>query len=270
MNFLFWNIAKKPIAGTISLLCKEHNIDILILAESEYTSSDLLLQLNNETTLYHHNSPISNCKKIQIYTRFHFDYIAPINETHRYTFRELALPNIEKILLVGIHFPDKVSFSPQSQMIEVRKLVDNIYDEKGNEFCNKIIIGDFNMNPFEEPMVSTVGFNATKSSVVALKGKRTVQDVEYKYFYNPMWSLFGDLNAEISGTYYYSKAEHINFKWNIFDQFLLSPALIDKFDKSSLKIISGLADGTSFLNQSKRPNKNIYSDHLPFVFTLNL
>jgi hypothetical protein len=126
------------------------------------------------------------------------------------------------------------------------------------------------MNPFETPMVSTIGFNATKSSDIALKKKRVVQGNEYPYFYNPMWSLFGDLYSTPSGTYFYQKAEHVNVKWNIFDQVLLRPSLIPFFEKPSLKIISQLRTGESLLDAKQIPDSNKYSDHLPIIFTLNI
>ena len=47
-----------------------------------------------------------------------------------------------------------------------------------------------------------------------------------------MWSLYGDLYHEPVGTYYYKNAELVNYQWNIFDQILMRPKLINKFDRN--------------------------------------
>ena len=33
-NFLFWNINRKPLGGLISTLAQQHDVDVIILAES--------------------------------------------------------------------------------------------------------------------------------------------------------------------------------------------------------------------------------------------
>lgn len=123
------------------------------------------------------------------------------------------------------------------------------------------------MNPFETGMIKANGFHATMSSEVARRGSRTVQQREYPYFYNPTWGLFGDLNKDVAGTYYYQHAEHICYEWNVFDQVLVRPSMIGNFVKGSLEIVRN--DGvTSLLTNRNVPNKNMYSDHLPLFFTL--
>ena len=61
----------------------------------------------------------------------------------------------------------------------------------------------------------------------------------------------------------------VNYHWNVFDQVLIRPSLVDNFDKESLKFVD--FDGEkSLLKNNGTPNKDKYSDHLPLVFTLNL
>lgn len=270
MNFLFWNIGKKNIAETISMLCNDNDIDILILAESNISEFHMLQSLNKDKARYNSNSPISQCEKIKIYTRFKAEYIAPIKENKRYTFRHLTIPNKIKINLIGIHFIDKMNNEEEDQRSEAELLVKWINDiETQTDNCNTIVVGDFNMNPFETPMISAKIFNATKSSKVATRETRIVRGITYKYFYNPMWGLLGDLNSDIAGTYFYQHSLIASYNWNIFDQVILRPDLIDKFDKESLKIIQSLKNGTSLI-KNNRPNKDNYSDHLPIMFTLNI
>ncbi|MCP4213911.1 MAG: hypothetical protein GY765_04600 [bacterium] len=45
-NFLFWNLAKKPIISQVVDLCHEYEVDVLILAESVLSEVELLESLN--------------------------------------------------------------------------------------------------------------------------------------------------------------------------------------------------------------------------------
>lgn len=81
-----------------------------------------------------------------------------------------------------------------------------------------------------------------------------------------MWSLFGDGSPGPAGTYYYHNAQHTEYFWNMFDQVLIRPELLDSFKNEDLEIID--SDGSrSFLSANGLP---IASDHLPVFFRLNL
>ncbi len=83
-----------------------------------------------------------------------------------------------------------------------------------------------------------------------------------------MWSFMGDLSKYSSGTYYYPSNEHIAFFWNMYDQVLISPSLIEYFNDTELQILDH--DGiTSLLTCNKLPNKKLYSDHLPIIFSIH-
>ncbi len=270
-NFLFWNINKKPLFNEISEIVYGHNIDIVILAEfPKVKEIDLLLKLNQKQTIFFPPHPSALCEKIKIYTRFHFDFIRPVYEDHRMTIRELKFPIGSPILLVGIHFLDKGNHSAESQSEESSIVIQRVKEiELKLKNSRTIIVGDFNMNPFETGMIKANGFHATMSSLIAKKQSRTIQSNDYGFFYNPMWSLFGDLNDTVAGTYYYSHAEHISYHWNVFDQVILRPDLIDDFDKKSLKILESTTK-TKLTTLENLPDKNNFSDHLPIIFTLKI
>jgi hypothetical protein len=57
-----------------------------------------------------------------------------------------------------------------------------------------VLVGDFNMNPFQEGVVAANGLNAVMARRVAARRRtRVVQEREYPFFYNPMWGHFGDV-----------------------------------------------------------------------------
>ena len=268
LNVLFWNVQKKDLTTQIVNLAYSRDIDILVLAENLVSSVRLIQALNVRGPYYFQNHPLSHCRKITIVTRFHFDSIIPREENYRLTIRHVHLPTGEDFLLTALHLADKSNFTAESQS-EAASLVaaQLIKAEDRFQMDRHVVLGDFNMNPFETGMIKANGFHGTMSSEVASRGSRTVQTQEYPYFYNPTWSLFGDLNKDVSGTYYYQRAEHISYEWNVFDQVLIRPSMIDNLVKDSLEIIQ--TDGvTSLITKRNVPNKAKYSDHLPLFFTL--
>jgi exonuclease III len=269
LSFLFWNTNGRKCIEEIKNLVEANNIDILILAENNVSSAEILLQLNEKSTSFFPQHPYSLCEKIKIYSNFHYDFFAPIEETHRITVRSLTLPIIDKITVINVHLGDKGNFNSESQSemaSELKTFIDEIESKEGH--CRTVVVGDFNMNPFEIGLVKANGLNATMSHKLASQKQRTIQTKDYSYFYNPMWSLYGDLHTEIAGTYYYRRAELVNYQWNIFDQILIRPSLLDNFNKKSVSIISH--DGKkSLITKDGIPDKDLYSDHLPIKFDLN-
>ncbi|HMU46881.1 MAG TPA: hypothetical protein PKC72_10960 [Chitinophagaceae bacterium] len=268
LSFLFWNTNSKKCLAEIHNLVTHYNIDVLILAENVATPSEMLLKLNAVSTEFYPNHPVSLCEKIKIYSRFHHDFIAPIEESQRLSIRSIELPTLDNINLICLHFGDKGSFNPESQSemaSELRILINNLEEKIGHK--RTLIVGDFNMNPFELGLIKANGLHATMSQKIARKGSRKIQSVEYDYFYNPMWSLYGDLNHRICGTYYYKRAELVNYQWNIFDQMLIRPDLLDHLDNNSVEILKhdGVKD---LITKGGIPNKQLYSDHLPIKFKL--
>jgi hypothetical protein len=270
LNFLFWNLKSKNLVNEISNIAALRGVDILILAEcGGISDSELLLKLNEKETRYSANHPNSQCEKIKIFTRFSYNLIPPQEEEVRYTMRRLSLPQVEPINIVAWHLPDKGNHSSESQNELASKYAHKIRNFETRYDDKTIVIGDFNMNPFEVGMIKANGFNAVMSSVIAADEVRTVDGESYKFFYNPMWSLYGDVKNVVSGSYHYNNAELVNYRWNIFDQVLIRPSLIANFVRESIIILD--SDGTkSLITKKGYPDQKHYSDHLPLFFTLKL
>jgi hypothetical protein len=271
INFLFWNVHKKPLLSSIVKLAFRHEIDVLLLIENVIHPAQLLFELNQKEVRYHYEPDrIINQNendKIHIFTRFSSEFIRPIFESDRLTIRRLRLPIHKEILLAVTHFPSKLHWSNESQFSHCFKLANSIKMIESQVGHSKtVLIGDLNMNPFENGVICADGLHAVMTRQLAAKKKRVIQDEEYPFFYNPMWSFFGDGSPGPAGTYYYKKAEPCVYFWNIFDQVLIRPELLDSFKNEDLKIID--SDGSrSFLSAKGLPT---VSDHLPIFFRLNL
>src|SRR5258708_849142 len=180
LTFLFWNTHGKQVSRLVADLAKEHSVDVLILAESEMRDADLLEQLNMPSTdeLYH--LPLSFCEPIRVFTRFSAEFTVPMEESRHYSFRRMILPAREPIVLGIAHLSSKLFQSEDSQVLECTRLSRIIAEQEDLEGHSRtLLVGDFNMNPFEKGLVGAAGLHALMRRDVALRRARTVQDVDY-------------------------------------------------------------------------------------------
>lgn len=270
LNLLFWNLRRNPLQESIVRLAFDLSLDIIILAESEGISqASLLPALNPLGTPSYYHVPLLGCKKIELYARFLPLYLPLVEENHRLSIRHFEPPGMTSILLAMVHLPDKRSMSEEGQTLEAAnhaEIIRRAEEKVGHQ--RTILVGDFNMNPFEGGMIGAQSFHAVMDRNIARRLRRTVQNNSYPFFYNPMWSMLGDASLGAPGTYYYARGEPIVYFWNMFDQVLIRPALLDRFKNEGLRILE--SDGVvRFRNHRGEPDVDV-SDHLPLVFSLEL
>lgn len=268
LTFLFWNTNRKPLVDSIAAMAEAESVDVLILAECPANPAELLKVLNRKEPAFHFARGESD--EIAIFARFPGRYLSPLYESPRLSIRRGTLPAIDEFLLVAVHFPSKMFWSDSSQALECASL-SNTIDEVERKVGHRrtIVIGDLNMNPFEAGVVGAVGLHAVASRTVAARGERVVRGRTYPFFYNPMWGHFGDDRDRPSGTYYYERAEHVNYFWNNFDQVLVRPELVNTFRTDQLRILDR-AGGTSLARPDGTPDAKSASDHFPLLFALDL
>ena len=210
------------------------------------------------------------CEALHVFTRFSSDYIRPIYETDRLSIRHLNLPGLIDILLAVVHFPSKLHWDEASQAMECVELSSSIRStERQVGHTRTVLVGDLNMNPFEDGVVSANGLHGIVTRGIAQRRSRIVQSKEYPMFYNPMWCCFGDMTPGPPGSYYFSSSTHKAFFWNLFDQVLIRPDLLSVFNNNDLTILE--SDGTrSLLTRGGLPDTKGASDHLPLLFRLEL
>lgn len=266
-TFLFWNVAAKPLQNLIAALAESHKIDLLVLAECKIGPGTLLAALNQAKPDY--QFAFGNCENLMFFTRFHAGFLRPVFESSRISIRSLRLPARKQILVAAAHLPSRIYFTEESLIFECTHLAQRIEEQEriaGHK--RTVLLGDLNVNPFEKGVVAAGGLNAVMSQGVALRRARTVQGREHHFFYNPMWSHFGDRPNGPPGTYYYERAEPVNYFWNIFDQVLLRPELVENFRNDQIQVLT-MAGSTRLVETSGRPDKSGASDHLPVFLSLD-
>jgi endonuclease/exonuclease/phosphatase family metal-dependent hydrolase len=248
-------------------LAEEQHIDLVVLVECNIESHVLLTALNAAgRSDFHLARGLS--KGIRVFTRFSRDFLRPVYESDRMMIGRLSLPARSEILLSVAHLPSKLHQTSDSQSFECAELAHQIAAEENKAGHQRtVLVGDFNMNPFEPGVVAAGGLHAVMSREVASRQSRTVQGRDYRFFYNPMWNHFGDANGDTAGSYFYGASEHVSYFWNLFDQVLIRPELAARFDPSTLSILTS-AMSQSLVRCDGRPDKEHFSDHLPIVFDL--
>lgn len=189
-----------------------------------------------------------------------------LTETSYYTMRRIYDRDIGDLLMVFVHLPSKLQAGDDERKEILREVKFEVEQLEGKLKIDKtLVVGDFNVNPFEDSMVLANSLHALPiGEIVKRKERRTVNGKAYSMFYNPMWSLMGDFK-EPAGTYYYPKGGLRTDYWNIFDQVVLRPTLVDKLNKNTINIIYKVNDQP--LIKDGKPIDTI-SDHLPIFFEL--
>ncbi len=269
-TFLFWNLKKKPLYSAVASLARRHECDVLVLAECELDPMNLLQELNPLGESTYHFVASQGCRKIEIYCRFQAKFIPSIRESHRTTIRRLELPGHLPILLAATHFPSKRNWDEASQAAESAILSELVKDaENAAGHSRTVLVGDLNMNPFDAGIVNANGMHGVMTRSIAAKEERTVQGQAYPFFYNPMWGFLGDASPGPPGTHYYPSSAHRVYFWNMFDQVLVRPGLLDRFSTRNLRILE--SDGSARLVTADGvPDDKVASDHLPILFSLEL
>ena len=168
----------------------------------------------------------------------------------------------EHVTIIVNHLPSRGadSFYREEGGSQLKVVKDSLIAEDPN--VKLLIMGDMNDDPMDKSMAKCLG------------AKRKIKEVGDGDLYNPWW----DVLASGTGTLMYNGA------WNLFDQIILSPSLLDrnnKKDYTTLKLFSHQVFRRDYLFQKEGKYKGNtlrthaggvwldgYSDHLPTVVYL--
>lgn len=261
MKILFWNTHNnKNINHILSELIIENNINIVVVAEYEADISNLIEILSKQRINMRPYNTIG-CERIKIIGDID-DVISGLQDDH------YSLQIIKKeYILCCVHLTSQLyNGSEDMRNIRIRRIINDIQAlEKNNNIEKTIIVGDFNIDPFEHGCINADLFHSLPYYETTVRKCRTVAGQSFQMFYNPMWNILGDFSKPY-GTYYYSGSEAYETFWHIFDQVMIRPVLRESFVNSSLKIITE-TKSLWLINRNGHPDINI-SDHLPITFEI--
>lgn len=246
-------------------LIQVNKVAIAIFSESEFNTRLLASTLSNRGyKFFRSKSPVPK-SGIEIFSVYPGNIVTPVSDERHFTARNINIPGHQELLIIAAHLHSKLYKNNQDQEQLTRAFSEQIRNlELAQSTKRTVIIGDMNMNPFEDALCASDGLNGVRNKSIAKLVRRKYQGKYYEYFYNPSWRLLQN-----DGTYYY-EANHITeHRWNVFDQILIRPDLIDEFDDKELKILTTIGSH-SLTKTNGKPDKNTYSDHLPLIATLRI
>ncbi len=269
MTFLFWNLYKKDLRQNLRRLAVRHEVDVFVFAECDSVAA-VLQGLNPENQVADYSYAEGNtAHRIQIFTRFPEAFFRTVREESRYTVRKISLPGKPEILLAAAHLLSLTHVGKFDQTFGAQQFAQMIRDGEAEAGHNRtIVVGDLNMNPFDDGVVAANALHGVMTKQLVNRGQRKVQGQTTPMFYNPMWNRFGDHPTRPPGTYYYDKTGLACHFWNVYDQVLIRPSLLPYWNDDDLHILTD--DGeVSFVTHAGKPDAKNVSDHLPLLFQLD-
>jgi len=269
LTLLFWNIANNPAClAHLPCLVQASDIDVFILAECpENVNLEALNALGKGNYLLEQNANA----KVQAVTRLNPQFFI-----HRYTSlgKEMAVWSMmpanseQEILIAGVHLTSKFGGTTETDQAliasEIIGELNEVEDLQGHR--NTIMIGDFNMQPYDPGMTSPIGIHGLMTQRLAVRPDRVHRRKLRRSFYNPMWGLFGDRTSGPPGSHYWHSSALSNTHWGILDQVLLRPILTEYL--KDVMILE--TDGRHvLLDSNDAPSAKHLSDHLPLLTVLS-
>lgn len=269
LTLLFWNLKQKPLRDCVGSLAEAHSAEFVLLAESAIQDDGVVQSLNSRRrTGYRRLSTFTGVSRLRAYSTYTRRQCFPVFEdlSERLVIYRLVLKKID--LLIGIvHLASKAYFREDDQISEAQRIASEVrIVEKEFGHRRTILIGDFNLNPFDPGMIASHGFHAVMDRRIAMSKTRKVQSVDYPFFYNPIWGRLGDETPGPAGTHFYRNSNPIVYFWNAFDQALVRPDVLE-CSQAELSILT--TDGNVILADANgRPDAVHFSDHFPILFRL--
>ncbi|MBA3974467.1 MAG: hypothetical protein C0504_09655 [Candidatus Solibacter sp.] len=269
-RFVFWNMARKPQLTLASAIIHQNQVDVFLTAEFGGEGEQLLAQINTNGRSFDF-LPSRRTAGLTLFSstlEFTARLLADLDRVSVYELS--AIGKSQPLLLFLVHLPSKLYRSPDDQTAIASVLASDIRRfELEHGHRRTMVIGDFNMNPFENGMIGAREIHGMGAGDVAGGISRTVRGEQYSFFFNPTWSLLANRQGSAQGTYYYPGSGYYEHFWHTFDQVLVRPEIQKSFRHESLRVIT-MAGTARLLDSRGMPDKMKASDHLPIRFDFDL
>ncbi len=106
-----------------------------------------------------------------------------------------VMPNTTlEILIAGVHLASKFGGTTETdQALVAGEIIAELNEvEDRHKHRNTVMIGDFNMQPYDPGMTNPIGMHGLMTQKLAERPDRVHRRKLRRSFYNPMWGLFGD------------------------------------------------------------------------------
>lgn len=268
-RLLFWNLKKNlRLLRLLGDVIRERDVDVIVTAENPLEPRRMAKSLSEVAgqKFVLHSGKIN--KRITVFASKSIKIGPPIAES-KYLVVYPFNVGPHEVLLASIHGISRLENELEGLNEEACNAAEFLRDtEVARKHRRTVLIGDFNLNPFDRGMATARGFYGVMSRADAARKIQRLNFREYPLFYNPMWSRLGDESPGPPGSYYRSRTEHLSYYWHTYDQVLIRPELFPCFDARNLEVLTRI--GSVELLRNRIPDAENLSDHLPVLIGLEL
>ncbi|HDX9535324.1 TPA: hypothetical protein ROX87_004794 [Bacillus thuringiensis] len=272
IKLFFWNLKGKDLSPAVLDIIKNINTpDLLIFSETTKETREALQATLSSLKYVSRTQVGSGGVRVAVFDKLEKATVQDKREEQLFTSLVYQLGG-EKFLVVGVHLYSPVSYpamydrwmSAHNQAGKIKRI------EEEFDIDKTIVMGDFNFNPFEMPMVSSESFQATHCKRTSLRGGEGAK----RYFFNPSWRALGNdsMDGTPPGTHYYVPVNKESFVlyWNMYDQVLIRPNLFSDCTDSFEIITKGQMIESLLHEVDFIPDKDKFSDHLPIAYSIKI
>lgn len=263
-RIVFWNVNRKDLTPLVCDLAIETAPDVVVLNECPVPIAETLQALRSRGDTGFFVPKSASEDRFHCFCRSAALDLSELHKGIRTSYRRLTLDS-EHAVFGLVHGLDMRNYDAAKRQEFAHELANQLAFVKSQCGHNRLILmGDFNMNPYDVGMNLASGLNAMMTKACVSAGQRTYLEKQYDFYYNPMWSLFGDGSAGPAGTFYNLSGPGM-YGWNMIDQVIMSHSLVHQLE--SVRIVSH-AGGRPLIDDRGRPDSKHASDHLPIVLEL--
>jgi len=260
-RIIFWNVNNKNLTNFVCKLASSTNADVVVLNENTVPREETLLALQNEVSAEFYCPNSSPKERFHCFCKNRSFDLSEVHSDSRLSVRRFHIGRYCTLLVLfhGVDMRNYDSASRQSYMQMIANDLEFIKEDKKNN--RLILLGDFNMNPYDTGMNLAAGLNAMMTKSCVRAGSRRFQDKKFEFFYNPMWGLFGDNTDGPAGTVY-DTSNQGPYGWSMLDQVVINHSIVGLFQ--NVRILTEAANQT-LMDKKGRPDSNNASDHFPIL-----
>lgn len=264
MRILFWNVNRSDLTRLVCSLAETTKADVVVLNESSVPTQTTLRMLHKDVSTDFFVPTTNSEKRFHCFCRNRDLGLTEVHSGFRISVRTLSVSS-NLTLLALVHGVDIQNYDTEERQSFAQTLATELQFVKQSWGTNRLIVmGDFNMNPFDRGMNLAAGLNAMMTKACTSAGTRRHLDKDYDLYYNPMWSFLGDLSDGPPGTIY-DTSRRGPYGWSMLDQVILSHSVVGLF--GGVQIITSTG-ANSLLDGKGRPDSRNASDHLPLMLEL--
>ena len=269
LRILFWNLRKNAsLIQPLAAMVRERLVDVVVTVENPLAPDEMRESLSTASGVRFSVHAGRNNTRALVFSCGPAEVGQTVAESPYLAIYPISSHGVSILLAVfhGISLLENKPVDLNEEACVAAQLLRDTETERQHR--RTVLVGDFNLNPFDDGMAKARGFFGVMSRAVAAREQQRLKFNDYPLFYSPMWSRLGDLSPGPPGTFFRRRTSHLEYYWHTYDQVLIRPVLLDAFDPANFEVLERV--GSVELLEDGVPNGEVLSDHLPVFIGLDL